>query len=217
MKKILFLIVLSFAIFVSCDDENILQSLFTAKENVNPVLSAAASWSSDAKLAGIYGWNISTDGKVNLLSPTTNAFVYIVQSDSKGSNEFYVPVYAAGPVKSPINFTTMLGYIQDPTAKGILSTIFGALATTNINSSATYHDSPAVLTTMLARSDVSTFRSSHSGSKIDMFLLPSAAISIPGVIGNSSYADWIVHFYTDSNSLVLYYNRQFGTIIKISL
>lgn len=217
MKKIILLIGMSLAIFVSCDDENILQSLFTAKENIGPVLSAAASWSSDAKLAGIYGWNISTDGKVNLLKPTENAFVYIVQSDSKASNEFYVPVYAAGPVKSPINFSTMLGYVNDATAKTILETIFGNLSSINISSSATFYDSPAVLSTMLARSDVSSFRSSNPGSKIDMFLLPSAAISIPGVIGNSSYADWIVHFYTDSNSLVLYYNRQFGTIIKISL
>ncbi|MBN2572465.1 MAG: hypothetical protein JXA68_10085 [Ignavibacteriales bacterium] len=212
MKKLLLLIVISLAIFVSCDDEDILQSLFTAKENVTPVLSAAASWSSDAKLAGIYGWNISTDGKVDLLSPTTNAFVYIVQSDSKGTNEFYVPVYAAGPVKSPINFVTMLSYVKDANAKTILETIFGALATTNINSTASYYDSPAVLTSMLARPDVSSFRNSNPGSKIDMFLVPSVTLPIPG---SSGYADWIVNFYSSSSSLVLYQNSQTGIILEL--
>jgi hypothetical protein len=54
---------------------------------------------------------------------------------------------------------------------------------------------------MLARSDVSTFRNNNIDSKIDMFLIPSKSIDTSSI---SNTADWIVNFYGDTSSLVLW-------------
>jgi hypothetical protein len=78
-----------------------------------------------------------------------------------------------------------------------------------------YDDSPAVLEKLLARSDVSNFRSSNSGSKIDMFLVPGKSIDSTSVTNS---ADWLVNFYGDSISLVLWLHPGTvnGTVTKIS-
>jgi hypothetical protein len=54
---------------------------------------------------------------------------------------------------------------------------------------------------MFSINDVSTFRATNSGSKIDMFLIPSKSIDTTSI---SNTADWIVNFYGDSSSLVLW-------------
>jgi hypothetical protein len=195
------------------DAEN---SNITAKSKINDVLSAAKSkFANDAQLSAIYGLNVSTKGEIDLLKPDKNAFVYVVQSDSEQSNEFYVPVFGSTPVRSPINFTSMLSLVENQTAKDILGNIFGTLSTVHIEPSVNYDDSPAIITTLLNRSDVQVFRSVNSGSKMDMFLIPSKSIDTTSV---SNTADWIVNFYSETTSLVLWLHpgTMNGIVTKIS-
>lgn len=197
---------LSIYVIVSCNPEELINefgdSVITAKSKVGDVLSTAKEdFAGDAKLASIYGLNVSTKGQVDLIKPTENAFVYVVQSDSAQSNELYIPVYKNTPVKSPINFTDMLALIKDDSAKDILGEVFNRLSDLHIEGSISYDDSPGVIDKMIVRSDVSTFRATNSGSKIDMFLVPSKSIDTTGV---TSTADWIVNFYGDTSSLVLW-------------
>ena len=220
MKQLLFSILISLLILSACNLDEILNdaenSDITAKAKLNDVMSIARKdFSSDAQLSAIYGLNVSTKGEIDLSRPGDNAFVYVVQSDMKQSNEFYVPVFGSGPVKSPINFNSMLSFVKDSSAKNILGFVFGGLATVHIDPSVSYDDSPAIIEKMLTRSDVSNFRNSNSASKIDMFLIPGKSIDSTTV--NNS-ADWLVNFYGDSSSLVfwLHPGTVNGTITKIS-
>lgn len=204
MKFFLFTLVLFF--ISSCNPEDLISefgdSVITAKSKIGEVLNTAKSnFARDAKLSAIYGINVSNKGRVDLLKPLDNAFVYVVQSDSAKMNEFYVPVYKSYPIKSPINFNTMLSYIEDAQAKSILGSVFGKLSEINISSTASYDDSPQVIEKMLSRSDVSGFRTANPNSKIDMILIPSKSIDSTNV---SNTADWIVSFYEDTVSLVLW-------------
>jgi hypothetical protein len=206
MKNQIVLLMLFLFFIVACNPEDLISefgdSVITSKTKVGEVLNTAKTdFAADAKLATIYGFNISTKGEVDLIKPTENAFVYVVQSDSEQSNEFYVPVYKTTPAKSPINFTDMLSLIKDNGAKDILGEVFGNLSTLHIETSVTYDDSPAIISKMLSRGDVSTFRNNNSGSKIDMFLIPSKSIDTTSVTNS---ADWIVNFYGDTSSLVLW-------------
>ena len=169
----------------------------------------------DAQLSAIYGLNVSTKGEIDLSNPDNNAFVYVVQSDINQSNKFYVPVFGAGPVESPINFTSMISLVKDQAAKDILGNVFSELSTVHIDATVNYDDSPAVIEKMFGRSDVSDFRASNSVSKIDMFLIPSKSIDTTSI---SNSADWIVNFYGDTTSLVLWLHPGTvnGTITKIS-
>ena len=218
MKKInLVVILISIFYFAGCDkstDPNsVINSEITAKEKIDDVIqSARANFASDAKLSAIYGWNVNLNGKVDLLK-TTNAFVYVVQSNQLQRNEFYVPVFAAGPVKSPINFTTMLSFVKDSTAGNILGKVFNKLSTLAIDPAANYKDSPATIDTALAHGG-NIFLTQNSGAKIDMFLLPSKSIDTTLVLNNS--ADWIVNFYSSSKSLVLWINSNSGVVTKLS-
>ena len=192
--------------FSACNPEDLIgefgDSVITAKSKVGEVLNTAKSdFATDAKLAAIYGFNVNTKGQIDLLKPTENTFVYVVQSDSAQANEFYIPVYKSSPVKSPINFNTMLTFVKDAQAQNILGSVFGKLAEINISTSASYDDSPQVIEKMLARGDVTTFRSANPGGKIDMFLVPSKSIDTTSV---TNTADWIVNFYGDTTSLVLW-------------
>jgi hypothetical protein len=205
---------------VSCDPEEVVNSLddvgiassVTAKQSADDVLlEARTDYSSDAQLAGIYGWNVNRNGKVDLLS-TSSAFVYIVQSDIKQENEFYVPVYLAGPVKSPINFSTMLSFVNDENAKEKMNGVFGLLAQQGIDPSANYLDSPTALDEVFSISEVNTFYNANPNAKIDMFLVPSKTIDIISGIVNS--ADWIVHIYTASESKVYWLNSGTGIVTK---
>lgn len=218
MKKI-FLAITAIIVFniTGCekiaDPNNGVDSEITAKDNVDDILQKARlDFSSDAKLSAIYGWNVDLYGKIDLLK-TDNAFVYVVQSNNLQRNEFYVPVFAAGPVKSPINFTTMLSFIKDSTAGNILGKVFNRLATLTIDPNANYKDSPATIDTARAHGG-NVFLSQNAGAKLDMFLLPSKSIDTTLTINNS--ADWIVNFYTNDKSLVLWINSNSGAVTKLS-
>lgn len=220
LKKFIFISFCLFLLLSACNLEDLIDeaqdSEITAKLKTNEVLSNARNdFAADAELSAIYGLNVNVQGQVDLLKPTQNAFVYVVQSDSEKSNEFYVPVFGSSPVKSPINFNSMISLVKDQTAKDILGNVFGLLSTVHISSSAGYDDSPAVIEKMFQRSDVSTFRSFNPVSKIDMFLIPSKSIDTTSV---SNSADWIVNFYADTTSLVLWLHpgTVSGTITKIS-
>jgi hypothetical protein len=206
MKNQIVILVISLFIISACNPEDLISefgdSIITSKSKVGEVLNKAkADFAQDAKLTAIYGLNVSNKGRVDLLKPLDNAFVYVVQSDSTKLNEFYVPVYKSYPAKSPINFTTMLSYIADAKAKSKLESVFSKLSEINISSTASYDDSPEVISKMLARTDVSSFRSTNPNSKIDMILIPSKSMDSTSV---TNTADWIVSFYEDTLSLVLW-------------
>jgi len=185
----------------------------TAKEKLNDVLlKARLDFANDAKLSAIYGWNVDINGNVDLLK-TDNAFVYVVQSNQLQSNEFYVPVFAAGPIKSPINFSTMLSFIKDSTASNIFGKVFNRLSTLAIDPNANYKDSPAIIDTALVHGG-DIFIAQNTGVKIDMFLVPSKSIDTTLVLNNS--ADWIVNFNSNSKSLVLWINSSSGVVTKLS-
>jgi len=195
------------------EPENIIFREITAKEKIDDVLSKARSdFAPDAKLTGIYGWNVSKNGKIDL-KKIENAFVYIVQSNKLQRNEFYVPVFAASPQKSPINFAKMISFVKDSTAGRIMNNIFSKLSTIAIDPNANYKDSPAIIDTALKHGG-NTFITQNSDSKIDLFLLPSKTIDTTLTINNS--ADWIVNFYSSNKSLVLWINSSSGTVTKLS-
>ena len=207
-----YLILAALMIISSCKVEDIVAELgsseISAKAKVGEVVNKAKSdFAGDSKLASIYGWNVNNEGKIDLLKANEKAFVYVVQSDSvsavnpSDANQFYVPVYNSTPVRSPINFGNMLSLIKDQGASEIMGRIVGKLGTISIDASASYDDSPQVLTKMFARSDVMNFRTNNPDTKIDMFLLPSKSVDSTSV---SNSVDWIVNFYGTSTSLVLW-------------
>lgn len=218
MKKIfLALVLITTIILLGCekatDPNGGVDSDITAKEKLNDVLQKARlDFAADARLSAIYGWNVDLFGNIDLLQ-TDNAFVYVVQSNQLQRNEFYVPVFAAGPVKSPINFTTMLSFIKDTTAGNILGKVFNRLSTLAIDPNASYKDSPATIDTALVYGG-NAFLAQNNGVKIDMFLLPSKSIDTTLTVNNS--ADWIVNFYTSNKSLVLWINSNSGVVTKLS-
>jgi len=199
---------LAFIIFImlSCDVDEIINEIadekITAKEKIGAVINTAKSdFAADAELAAIYGREVDAEGKIDLFNTSSvSTFVYVVQSDMLQLNEFYVPVVGADPIKSLIDFNTMLSFIKNTTARNIMETVFGTLATVSISASAVYDDSPQVLNRMLSISDVTSFRSANINSKIDMFLLPGKSLDT----NLTNTADWIVNFYSDTSSLVLW-------------
>ena len=206
------LLVLIVFILLSCNVDELVNEIavekITAKEKIGAVINTAKSnFAFDAVLSAIYGREVDTEGKIDLLNTNSfSAFVYVVQSDSVASanppeaNQFYVPVFGSDPIKFPINFNTMLSFIKNNTAKNIMEVVLGTLATVSVSASAVYDDSPQVLTQMLLRSDVTSFRSANLDSKIDMFLLPGKSLDT----NFTNTADWIVNFYSDTSSLVLW-------------
>jgi len=212
MKNQTLLLFLFLILIAACNPEDLISefgdSIITSKSKVGEVLNTAKSnFAPDAKLAAIYGLNVNTKGQVDLLQPTDNAFIYVVQSDSAQLNEFYVPVYNSYPAKSPINLDSMLTFIKDANAKSKINSAFNKLSEINISSTASYDDSPEVLNKMLARTDVSSFRSTNPNSKLDIFLIPSKSID---TLSARNDADWIVNFYGDTSLLVLWLHP--GTI-----
>jgi hypothetical protein len=213
---------LAFIVFIplSCNVDELVNEIavekITAKEKIGAVINTAKSnFASDAKLSAIYGREVDTEGKIDLLNTSSvSAFVYVVQSDSLHLNEFYVPVIGSNPIsiESPIN--TMISFIKNNAARDIMGTVFGTLATVSISASAVYDDSPQVLDQMLSRSDVTSFRSANLESKIDMFLLPGKSLDT----SFTNTADWIVNFYGDTSSLVLWLHpgNSTGTIDPLS-
>jgi len=218
VKNVGILFFLFIFLISACNPEDLISefgsAVITAKSKVGEVLNTAKKdFASDARLSAIYGLNVDSKGQVDLQRPTENAFVFIVQSDSVSlanpseANQFYVPVYKLTPVKSPINFNSMLSFIRDTQAKNVMELVFGKLSTIHIDPSANYDDSPEVLNKMFLRNDVITFRTTNPSTKTDMFLIPSKSIDTTSV---SNAADWIVNFYGDTSSLVLWLHP--GTI-----
>ena len=216
--KIIFPFIVFLLLFISsCDEDNPLEipdSTITAKEQIGKVLQKARTdFASDAKLAAIYGRNVNTSGEIDLLNTSSlNAFVYVVQSNAEQRNEFYVPVYQSDPIKSPINFTTMLSFIKDSTASNIVGAALNVLATVSISESANYDDSPAAVSKGLQNGG-SQFMQQNSGAKIDMFLLPSKSIDSLSVTNS---ADWIINFYSSNESLVLWIHSDTGGVTVLS-
>ncbi len=124
-----------------------------------------------------------------------------MQSDQLQSNEFYIPVFGAGPVRSPINFSTMLSFIKDTTAGNIMGLVFGRLATVAVDPNASYDDSPQAISKALTAGGTA-FMNQNAGSKIDMFLIPGKSIDTTLTVSNT--ADWIVNIYSSAKSLVLW-------------
>ena len=124
-----------------------------------------------------------------------------------------MPVFGAGPIKSPINFNTMLSYVKNATAKNVMSALFGTLSTISIDPAANYSDSPEALALLLGRNDVTSFRTINPTSNIDMFLIPGKSIDSTSIVNS---ADWIVNFYGDSTSLVLWINSASGEVKNIA-
>jgi len=221
MKISLVSFVVGIAILVtSCDEvENLLNDTddgkITAKEKLVEVVNTARTdFAADAMLAAIYGREVDTNGEIDLLKTNSfNAFVYTMQSDALQRNEFYVPVFGAGPVKSPINFDTMLSFVKNTNAKNVLSDVFGSLSTISIDPAANYSDSPEAISILLQRIDVTTFRTINPASNIDMFLVPGKSIDSASIVNS---ADWIVNFYGDSTSLVLWINSSSGVVKNIA-
>jgi ribosomal protein S4E len=204
--------ILSFCFF-GCDEEDLIDSKITAKEKLNEViLKAQTDFAADAQLSAIYGREVGTTGEIDLANTSSvSGFVYVVQSDQLQSNEFYIPVFGAGPVKSPINFSTMLSFIKDTTASDVMGSVFNRLATVAIDPNAAYDDSPQAISKALTAGG-SAFLSQNTGSKIDMFLVPGKSIDTTLAVSNT--ADWIVNFYSSASSLVLWIRGDNVTIIS---
>jgi hypothetical protein len=204
--------ILSFCFF-GCDEEDLIDSKITAKEKLNEViLKAQTDFAADAQLSAIYGREVGTTGEIDLANTSSvSGFVYVVQSDQLQSNEFYIPVFGAGPVKSPINFSTMLSFIKDTTASDVMGSVFNRLATVAIDPNATYDDSPQAISKALTAGG-SAFLSQNTGSKIDMFLVPGKSIDTTLTVSNT--ADWIVNFYSSASSLVLWIRGDNVTVIS---
>jgi len=215
--KLLIVIVVS-VLLLSCDTaetiNDIIDSKITAKEKLAEVINSARSdFSADAKLAAIFGREISDQGEADISNTNSlSNFIYAVQSDALQANEFYIPVLGAGPVKSPVNLNDLLGLIKDPVSKNIMGVVFSKLAAIAISDDASYNDSPQVMTAMLNNNAVITFRSNNVNSKTDMFLVPSKSLDSTF----ASSADWIVNFYTSSNSLTMWLNSDTGEIKNLS-
>ena len=204
--------ILSFCFF-GCDEEDLIDSKITAKEKLNEViLKAQTDFAADAQISAIYGREVGTTGEIDLANTSSvSGFVYVVQSDQLQSNEFYIPVFGAGPVKSPINFSTMLSFIKDTTASDVMGSVFNRLATVAIDPNAAYDDSPQAISKALTVGG-SAFLSQNTGSKIDMFLVPGKSIDTTLTVSNT--ADWIVNFYSSASSLVLWIRGDNVTVIS---
>lgn len=205
-------------LFLSCDEQTnineVVDTKITAKEKLGEVLSKARSeFSNDAMLAAIIGRNISEQGEADISNTISiSNFIYSVQSDALQENEFYIPVLAAEPVKSPLNLNDLLNLIKDPVSKDIMGIVFSKLASLAIPESAAYSDSPGVISAMLSNNAVSNFRGNNTGSQIDMFLIPSKSLDSTF----AASADWIVNFYTSSTSLTMWLNSGTGEIKNLS-
>lgn len=217
MKKLILTVLIVSLYLSGCEDENLgedlIDSKITAKERLNEVIIKAQSdFAADARLAAIYGREVSTTGEIDLANTSSvSAFVYVMQSNQLQSNEFYIPVFGAGPVKSPVNFSTMLSFVKDSTAGNIMGSVFNRLANVSVDPGAVYDDSPQVITKAL-NAGGSAFINQNSGSKIDMFLVPGKSIDTTLAVSNT--ADWIVNFHSPDNSLVLWVRGNNVTVIS---
>jgi hypothetical protein len=213
MKKILTIFVLALAFAYCKKSDNPLDSVdstITAREQVAEVVAKAREdFAPDSKLAIIYGRNVQKSGDIDLLTPTESQFIYGVQSDSKSGNEFYIPVFGAGPVKSPLNFTDLLNTIKDTTAKGIIGKVFQQLSKVSIEDNTAWIDSPQLINVGLNNGG-NTFITSNNDTQIDMLLVPGVSIDLTYI---DYKAIWIINFHNSSKSLVLLIDAVSGKFI----
>ncbi len=201
----------------SCKSEDLIgefgTSRITARDKLGEVINKAKSeFSSDAALASIYGREVNSEGYIDLLeTEKLSMFFYIVQSDILMQNKIYIPVYKSSPIESPLDFQTALNLIRDENVRNYMQIILGTLSTISIDPTVNYDDSNDVLSKMFNNQVVNTFRINNPELKIDMYLVP--AKSIDSTFSNS--ADWIINFYTDSNSLVMWQHTATGEIIPL--
>ena len=223
MKKYLFIMIALIAVIsFSCNVNDLVSEVangkITAKEKLGEVINKAKSdFAADAKLAVIYGRDVSTSGEIDLLGDNVfSNFYYIVQSDSVAAvnppeaNQFYIPVFKSDPVRSPLTVSDIVSLIKDQTAKDIVNGAFGVIGTVGISTSASYSDSPAALSSALGTDAAKTFRALNPASQIDMYLFPSKSVN--DTLGTTNAADWVVNFYSSNSSLVLWVSTGNGVI-----
>jgi hypothetical protein len=115
MMQFKFIIVILFLLtLVSCKVEDIIGELgsskITANDKVGEVINKSKTdFAADAKLASIYGREVSSSGEIDLLQTNSiSNFFYFVQSDSLQQDKIYIPVYKSSPVESPLDLQTAL-------------------------------------------------------------------------------------------------------------
>lgn len=214
MKKLILLLlaVLVFS-FAGCEDnpvEDILNTKVTAKKNVDAVKTKSKTdFSSDAQMSGIIGRNVSIDGTIDLIDFTSvKGFIYMMQSESKGSEQFYMPVFASDPVKLPFTLSDLLSLIDDPDSRERMEDVFALLSTVSISESAEYPDSDEAMERFL-KAGGQDYVSANTNAKVDLFLVPSTTITLNGL---QSSADWVCNFYGGNTSLTLWLNSGTGIV-----
>lgn len=204
------------ALSAGCNEDGspAIKTNITALESLTSVLSKAiADYSSDSKLISIYGRSVATDGTIDLSKPLSNIFLYAVQSETKKAVEFYVPVFAAGPVRSPLNLNDLTSIIKDTTAKNTILKGFQYLSGVTIDPKDILRDSPYAVDKAAKSTVGAQHLVQNPNARIDMYLVPSVKIDWTGV---SNSADWIVTFSGDPTSLTQLVNSQTGITVVIS-
>jgi len=136
-------------------------------------------------------------------------FLYIMQSNQKSANEIYIPVYAAGPVKSPLNFNQIISAVKDTNAQNIISKAFGKLSQISIQENLVWIDSPEILS-VVNQNGGNDFSANHNDKKVDFILLPGKSLEENNITAS---AVWIVNFYSQNESLVLLIDAVSGKFI----
>ncbi len=200
-----------------CTDEELTSPensrYITAEDELEAVLEAARHDKADSELAGIYARNIGPDGTIDLLRPEANQMFYITQSASDSSNAFYVAIYKAGPTKLPFDINTLIGMVQDTTARNVLETAFQLLGRVHIDPSVHYSDSDAIMTIVSNFQEADSFYTTNEDAITDLYLIPSITLSVSGT---DNSADWIANLRSETGgNLVLHINTQSGNQVTI--
>ncbi len=211
--KLLFILLIS-ALFFSCNKDDVNQIEFkryiTAKDELAKVLEKAKNdFSSDAKLSGVYGRNVNNEGKIDLLDPQNQMFFYSMQSNEKYSNEFYIPVYAAGPVKSPVQISQITEAVKDENTAAILTEALKGLAKVAIDENLNWIDSPEALRVSNENGGIN-FIGPNQDSKIEMILIPSVNLQNRNIEASTI---WIVNYHSENSSLILLIDAVNGKFI----
>jgi len=185
----------------------------TAKDELAAVLGAARSDRSESELAGIYARNIRSDGTIDLLRPEASQMFYITQSASDSSNAFYIAVYKAGPVRLPFDIETLVGMVQDTTARTILETAFQLIGTAHIDPSVHYSDSDVIMAVVEGFPAAASFYVANGDAATDLYLIPGKTLTISGI---DDSADWIANLRSETGgNLVLHISTQLGNAVTV--
>ncbi len=185
----------------------------TATDELEAVLEVARHDRSDSELAGIYARNISPDGTIDLLQPGLSQMVYITQSAADSSNAFYLAVYKVGPTRLPFDINTLIGMVQDTTARNVLETAFQMLGRVHIDPSVDYSDSDLIMAVVNDFEEAESFYAANEDAATDLYLIPSITLSVNGV---DDSADWIANLRSETGgNLVLHINTQLGNKVTV--